>query len=75
MLKRMPAVTIAELQKGDAVMIVTTQGTATTQPTAITLLSGVEPILSASPNSNRAAMLLSPWNLGGGADAAAGANQ
>ncbi len=75
MLKRMPAVSIADLQKGDAVMIVTTQGSATTQPTAITLLSGVEPILSASPNSNRAAMLLSPWNLGGGADAAAGANQ
>jgi hypothetical protein len=74
MLKRMPAVTLADLQKGDALMIVTTQGTANTQPTAITLLSGVEPILSASPNSNRAAMLLSPWNLGGGgADAAAGA--
>jgi len=76
MLKRMPAVTLADLQKGDAVMIVTTQGTATTQPTAITLLSGVEPILSASPNSNQAAMLLSPWNLGGGGgDAAAGATQ
>jgi len=74
MLKRMPAVTLADLQKGDAVMIVTTQGTATTQPTAITLLSGVEPILSASPNGNRAAMLLSPWNLGGGGgDATAGA--
>jgi hypothetical protein len=76
MLKRMPAVTVADLQKGDAVMIVTTQGTATTQPTAITLLSGVEPILSASPNGNQAAMLLSPWNLGGGGgDAAAGATQ
>jgi hypothetical protein len=76
MLKRMPATTLAELQKGDAVMIVTTQGSATTQPIAIVLLSGVEPILSASPNSNRAAMLLSPWNLGGGAgDAAAGATQ
>ncbi len=76
MLKRMPAVTLADLQKGDAIMVVTTQGTASTEPTAITLLSGVEPILSASPNSNRAAMLLSPWNLGGGAgaDAAAGAN-
>ncbi len=74
MLKRMPAVALADLQKGDAVMIVATQGTASTQPTAITLLSGVEPILSASPNSNRAAMLLSPWNLGGG-DAAAGATQ
>ncbi len=74
MLKRMPTVTLADLQKGDALMIVTTQGTANTEPTAITLLSGVEPILSASPNSNRAAMLLSPWNLGGsGGDAAAGA--
>jgi len=72
MLKRMPAVTLADLQKGDAVMIVATQGTSTTQPTAITLLSGVEPILSASPNSNKAAMLLSPWNLwGGGGDAGA----
>jgi len=74
MLKRMPAVTLADLQKGDAIMIVTTEGSANTQPTAITLLSGVEPILSASPNSNRAAMLLSPWNLGGGGgEAAAGA--
>lgn len=73
MLKRMPALALTDLQKSDAVMIVTTQGTASTQPTAITLLSGVEPILSASPNSNRAAMLLSPWNLGGGAEAAAGA--
>jgi hypothetical protein len=73
MLKRMPAVTLADLQKGDALMIVTTQGTANTEPTAITLLSGVEPILSASPNSNRAAMLLSPWNLGGGGGDAAGA--
>jgi hypothetical protein len=66
MLKRMPAVALGDLQKGDAVMIVATQGSASTQPTAITLLSGVEPILSASPNSSRAAMLLSPWNLGGG---------
>jgi co-chaperonin GroES (HSP10) len=74
MLKRMPAVTLADLQKGDAIMIVTTEGSANTQPTAITLLSGVEPILSASPNSSRAAMLLSPWNLGGGGgEAAAGA--
>jgi len=73
MLARLPAVTLADLQKGDAVMIVSTMGTADTQPTAITLLTGVEPILMAAPDSTRAAMLLSPWNLGGGADAAAGA--
>jgi co-chaperonin GroES (HSP10) len=72
MLKHMPAVALVDLQKGDAVMVVTTQGTATTEPTAITLLSGVEPILSASPNGTRAAMLLSPWNLGGGGGDAAG---
>jgi co-chaperonin GroES (HSP10) len=73
MLKRMPTATLTDLQKGDAVMVVATQGTANTQPTAITLLSGVEPILSASPNGSRAAMLLSPWNIGGGGgDAAAG---
>lgn len=61
-LARMPAVNIADLQKGEAVMIVTTEGT--TAPTAITLLSGVEPILTASPNDNRGAMLLSQWSLG-----------
>src|SRR6202008_2252465 len=41
MLNRMPAVTIADLHKGDAVLIVTTQGTANSGGTAITLLSGV----------------------------------
>jgi hypothetical protein len=67
----MPTLTLAELQKGVAVMIVATEGNATSQPTAVTLLTGVEPILTAAPEGSRAAMLLSPWNLGG-ADAAAG---
>ena len=73
-LNRMPTVGLADLKKGDAVMVVSTEGTASVQPTAVTLLSGVEPILSASPNAGQAAMLLSPWNLGGsggGGDAAA----
>lgn len=70
-LSRMPSVTLADLQKGAAVMIVATEGSATSQPTAVTLLTGVEDILTA--DSSRAAMLLSPWNLGG-ADAGA-ANQ
>jgi len=71
LLNRMPAVTVADLQKGTAVMIVATEGSASSPPTAVTLLTGVEEILTASPDSSRAAMLLSPWNLGG-ADAAAG---
>jgi hypothetical protein len=61
MLGMLPAVTLEQLQKGEAVMIVTTQGT-TAGVTAITLLSGVEPILTAAPN----AMVMTPWNLGGG---------
>jgi hypothetical protein len=71
MLNRMPAVSLADLQKGAAVMIVATEGSPQSPPTAITLLTGVEPILTASPDSRRAAMLLSPWNLGG-ADSATG---
>lgn len=75
MLNRMPAVSLAELQKGSAVMLVATEGSSSSPPTAITLLSGVEPILTASPDSSRAAMLLSPWNLSGtGGEAALGTN-
>jgi len=70
MLSRMPSTTLADmkLQKGDAVIILATQGTATTPQTALTLLSGVEPILQASPDAQ--AMMLTPWNLGGGAQGA-----
>jgi hypothetical protein len=62
MLARMPTVAISELQKGDAVILVTTEGSENSQPTAITLLTGVEPILTAAPD--QAAMSLSPWSLG-----------
>jgi len=67
MLARMPAVSISELNKGDAVMLVATEGSAGAGPTAITLLAGVEPILTAAPaGMNAAATVLSPWNLGQG---------
>lgn len=69
MLSRMPAVTLAELKKGDALMIVATEGSADSPSTAIILLGGVEPILTAAPT--QAGTILSPWNLsasgGGGA--------
>ena len=65
MLLRSPAVTIADLQKGDALIILSTEGTATGGVTAITLLAGVEPILQASPKGGQG-MILSPWSLGGG---------
>ena len=65
MIGRLPTVTLGDLQKGDAVMIVSTEGSANSDPKAITLLSGVEPILTASPNGAGAAFL-SAWNIGGG---------
>ncbi len=64
MLSRMPAITVADVKKGEALMIVATSPVAAGMPTAITLLAGVEPILRESPNQG--AMLLSPWNVGGG---------
>jgi hypothetical protein len=68
MLARMPEVKLPELQKGDAVILVATLGTETSAPSAITLLSGVEPLLTASPS---AASVLSPWSLSSGGDMAA----
>jgi len=70
MLNRMPPVTLAELQKGEALMIVATEGTSDTPSTAIILLSGVEPILSAAPS--QASTVLSPWNLSTGGNIGTG---
>lgn len=63
MVSRLPAVTLTDLQKEEAVIIVSTPGTGSSEVTAITLLSGVEPILTAAPNGMGAAQLLSGWNL------------
>ena len=62
MLSRLPGATLADLQKGDAVMIVTTEGTQENAATAITLLAGVEPILEASPKGE-ASSILTPWTM------------
>jgi co-chaperonin GroES (HSP10) len=64
MLSRIPSITLADLQKEEAVMVVATQGTTGNEVTAITLLGGVEPILTASPNGTSAAALFSGWNMG-----------
>ena len=63
MLSRTPALTLGEMQKGDAVILVSTEGNAS-GVTAITMVAGVEPILTAAPGSQ--AMTLSPWSLSGG---------
>ncbi len=71
MLSRMPAATLSDLQKGDALMIVATEGSADSPSTVIILLSGVEPILAAASPS-QASTILSPWNLSSGANAGTG---
>ena len=64
LLSRLPQATLADFKKGDAVMIVSTQGTDAGGVTAITLLSGVEPILTASPSASQA-LFSGSWNLSG----------
>jgi hypothetical protein len=68
---RLPASKLSDLQKGDAVMIVATSDNtgAAGGVVAITLLSGVEPILQASPSGQS---ILTPWSMSGapGGDAA-----
>jgi co-chaperonin GroES (HSP10) len=72
MLSRLPNETIADLKVGEAVMIVASQSApSSSSVTAVTLLTGVEPILAASPGG--APMTLSPWSVGGGAPDAGGA--
>ena len=67
MLSRLPSIQLSDLKKGDAVMLVSTDGA--TAVTAITLLAGVEPLLEAPAASQS---LLNNWSMGsGGAEAAA----
>ena len=62
MLSRVPPATLADVQKGDAVMVVSTEGIGSGAVTAITLLAGVEPILEAAPIGGQS-MILPPWSL------------
>jgi hypothetical protein len=61
MLSRAPAAALTDLHKGDAVIILSTEGTAGVG-TVITLVSGVDPILQAAPSASSAA-LLTPWSM------------
>ncbi len=65
-LSRAPAIELADLKKGEAVMLVSTEGT--NEVTAITLLAGVEPLLEAPAASQN---LLSSWSMNSSAPEAA----
>ena len=70
MLNRAPAIQLADLKKGDAVMLVSTDGAS--EVTAITLLAGVEPLLEAPAASQS---LLNNWSMNSGSGAADAAAQ
>jgi co-chaperonin GroES (HSP10) len=68
MIARFPTITLADLHKGDAVMIVaseTAPGASTV--TAVTVLTGVDPILTANPNGGMD-LSMSIGGGGGGAE-------
>jgi hypothetical protein len=70
MLSRLPPIQLADLKKGDAIMLVSTDGA--TEVTAITLLAGVEALLEAPAASQN---LLNNWSMNSGAGAAEAASQ
>jgi hypothetical protein len=65
MIERSPTATLADLKAGDAVVVLSTESAAQGNVTAITLLAGVEPILT-KPGTQE--MSLGGWSLdvGGG---------
>jgi Cu/Ag efflux protein CusF len=66
MIDRAPRITLADLKAGDAIVVSSTEGSTPNQIMAITLVSGVEPILTAP---GRKEMALGSWSLdmeGGG---------
>jgi hypothetical protein len=63
-LSRAPEIKFSDLKKGEAVMLVATQGSS--DVTAITLIAGVEPLLEAPASQD----LLSSWSMSNGSGAA-----
>jgi hypothetical protein len=71
LLARAPSVTLKDLQKGNMVIVVATEGQSPQSATAITVVAGVEPMLQASTSGSQA-MLSSTWNLGSGGEGGGG---
>jgi hypothetical protein len=69
-LERMPALSLAELKKGDAVIVSSSKGPGDSGVTAFAFVAGVEPFLAAAPRTG-GQVNLGSWNLdlgGGGPD-------
>lgn len=64
-LDRATPIQLSDLHKGDAVMVVASKGSISQPGIALTLLSGVAPMLRASRKASQS-MFSSSWSLGGG---------
>jgi hypothetical protein len=62
MLERVPALPVTELKPGQAIMVAGMKGPDPNKMTAITVLAGVEPLLTSPQQTNRA--LSGSWNMG-----------
>lgn len=71
MLARAPSIGLDGLHKGDVIMAVAMQGKTAGTFTAVTLVSGVAPMLQASASGSQS-LLSASWNVGGGGAEAAG---
>lgn len=60
LLERMPTLSLSELKQGDAVIISSTAGADPSRVTAITLVAGVEPLLTAAPRGSQVGGM---WNF------------
>ncbi len=63
MMERVPVITLAELKPGDAVIISSSSGADPGTVLAITLIAGVEPLLTAASSSGQS-VLNGAWNFG-----------
>jgi hypothetical protein len=62
-LERMPPLNLADLKKGDALVISSSRGSDPTAVTALTLLAGAEPLLAAAPRMAGGSFNAGSWNL------------
>jgi Cu/Ag efflux protein CusF len=63
MMERWPAIKLEDLKPGDAIIVSSTEGADPGQVTAITLVAGVEALLTAAPAGTSRARMLGSWNL------------
>ncbi|MBZ5595262.1 MAG: hypothetical protein LAP39_23705 [Acidobacteriia bacterium] len=61
MLERMPPSKLEDLKVGDAIMLASTNGTDGMRVTAINILAGVEPLLTAAPQGGQ--QIFGSWNF------------